>query len=442
MRILVIGSGAREHAICRAFARSPKAKELFCCGTSINPGIRRLCSDYWTGDISDCPLVVGQAIKWKVDLVIIGPEAPLEKGLADALTVISIPVVGPGHNLAKIESSKGYARDLMAKYEIPGLPRFRRFENINGIEDYLKQFHNSDYVIKANGLMGGKGVKVGGEHLHNHEEALAYCREIFAEGQSLVVEEKLIGQEFSLMCFSDGTTVVPMPIVQDHKRAYENDTGPNTGGMGSYSDVDHSLPFLQEQDVEQAMAINAAVIKALYAEEGKPYRGILYGGFMATSKGVYVIEFNARFGDPEALNVLSLLETDFIDICQAIPQGTLNKLDVKFISRASVCKYVVPEGYPDKPVKNEFIDISAVKDDEHLYLASVDERSDGELVALGSRTAAYVGVEDNIIDAEKKVEEEIAKIEGPLFHRKDIGTRELIEHRIELMRKLRQRPCI
>jgi phosphoribosylamine--glycine ligase len=228
-----------------------------------------------------------------------------------------------------------------------------------------------------------------------------------------------------------------MPIVQDHKRAFVDDKGPNTGGMGSYSDANHSLPFLTDDDVKKAWQINQDIILALMTELKEKYIGILYGSFIATRDGVYVIEFNARFGDPEALNVLTILETDFVAICQALVNGTLSADQVKFSPLATVCKYAVPEGYPDAPMKDVVIDISAVKNKCHLYLSSV-HAAEGKIFATGSRTAAYVGVAESIPAAEEISEKEVCGISGPLYHRDDIGTERLIQRRVDNMRRLRK----
>jgi phosphoribosylamine--glycine ligase len=436
MNILVVGSGAREHAIARALNLSKHQPQIYCCGTSHNPGIEEMAQAYWVGDISDIEQVTHQASQWQIMMAIIGPEAPLEHGLADALEACGIAVIGPKKLLAQIETSKAFARDLMQKYGISGLPKYKIFSNSTGVIEFLNELGPNHYVVKANGLMAGKGVKVAGDHLHSYQEALDYCMEIFAQGQSLVIEEKLVGQEFSFMCFSDGNTLVPMPLIQDNKRAYVDDKGPNTGGMGSYSAPDHSLPFLRPSDVESAWNINQQVLNALMTEMNEKYLGILYGGFIATATGVYVIEFNARFGDPESLNVLSILESDFVDLCLSLIQGNLQADQVVFSKKATVCKYAVPDGYPDHPLRHVEIDINKVRNKTYLYLAAVNA-AEGKLYATGSRTAAYVGVADNIGLAEQIAEQEISCIEGPLFHRKDIGTSALINKRIEAMQRLR-----
>lgn len=441
MNILVIGSGAREQALIAACAQSKRPVSLFCFGSARNPAIQVMSSDYQVGSLLDNQAICRQARLWQIDYAIIGPEGPLAQGLADDLSAMGIHVIGPGRELAQIETSKGFARTLMDEFGIAGLPRYRRFSAVTGLEAYLQALGESGYVIKADGLMGGKGVKVAGVHLFSIAEGLRYAEEIFAAGQSVVVEEKLIGQEFSLLCFADGQTLCPMPAVQDHKRAFEGDTGPNTGGMGTYTDADHLLPFLNASDYQQAVVICEQVLQALQQRCGKPYHGILYGGFMVTASGVYVIEFNARFGDPEALNLLSLLKTDFVEIMEAMSKGQLAQCQIEFKRQASVCKYAVPLGYPDKPQCDLPIDIQAVPHSERLFLGAVDWR-DGQLVATGSRTAAYVGLGQTLADAEQEAEQGISAVKGALFHRRDIGKAILIQQRVNMMHRLREGiPC-
>jgi phosphoribosylamine--glycine ligase len=437
MNILVIGSGAREHAIVKALQRSAQNPTIYCCGTTNNPGIRQYTKAYWIGNINNVEAVVHTARQWQVEIVIIGPEAPLESGLADVLWQSSIAVIGPQKKLAQIETSKAFTRDLLKKHHIAGSPAYRVFHDLSGVKNFLQELGENQYVIKANGLMGGKGVKVAGDHLHSINEAYAFCQELQQLGQSFVIEEKLIGQEFSMLCFCDGYSLIPLPLVQDHKRAFIYDEGPNTGGMGSYSAANHRLPFLTDKDVAQAQHINQSVLDALTAEFRERYIGILYGSFMATKEGVRLIEYNARFGDPEAMNVLAILTTDLVTICEAMVTGKLQQLPVQFAHLATVCKYAVPEGYPDNPCKNAIIDVSAVNNAEHLYFAAVEERA-GKLYTMGSRAIAVVGVADTISGAEKIAEEEINRIKGQLFHRTDIGTAALIQQRVQQMQELRQ----
>ena len=434
LKILVIGSGAREHAIVRALNRSPKKKEIYCLATNLNPGISEVCTDLIVCDINDPVFVKNFAQDHKFDFAIIGPENPLANGIADILSDIKIGTIGPKKELAQIETSKSFTRNLLAEYKIPGSPKFKMFKTMDGVEAFLMSL-GENYVVKYDGLAGGKGVKVAGDHLHSHEEAKSYCKELIANGGNFVIEKKLIGQEFSLMSFCDGTSLSHMPAVQDHKRAYEGDIGPNTGGMGTYSDSDHSLPFLENSHIRSAQRINEKTATALKNKFGEGYKGILYGGFIATADGVQLIEYNARFGDPEAMNVLSILETDLIEICEAIIKEELDKINISFSNLATVCKYAVPDGYPDDPVKNKQIDISSVKDQAKLFHASVELKG-SDLFEAGSRTVAVVGIGETIWEAEEIAEKEISNVKGPLFHRKDIGTTELIQKKINHMSSL------
>jgi phosphoribosylamine--glycine ligase len=435
MNVLLVGSGAREHAIARAINKSNIDHRLFCFASNRNPGIVKLAKKLKIGNINSPIDVSNFAIKHSIDLAIIGPEAPLANGVVDTLLENKIKCVGPSKELAQLETSKGFTRNLMNKHNINGCPDFRCFNSIDGVPEYLNDL-GKNYVIKFDGLMGGKGVKVSGEHLHSHNEAIDYCNEIISSSGKFVVEEKLIGEEFSLMSFCDGDNLIHMPPVQDHKRAYENDTGPNTGGMGSYNDVNQSLPFLNEEDIRAGQQINISIASALKKEFGIGYKGILYGGFIATADGVKVIEYNARFGDPEAMNLFSLFEGDFLELCLSIANGTLDNYKAIFSNKATVCKYAVPNGYPDSPIKDEQIDVSQVKHHENLYYASVDIKDDN-LIESGSRTVAMVGIADTLVEAEKIVQSEIEKIKGPLFHRKDIGTQQLVNKRIDHMKEIR-----
>ncbi len=435
--ILVVGSGAREHAIARTLAHSTERPRLLCFSGASNPGIVALCSEYGLGSITQPEAVVSFGRKHGATLAVIGPEAPLAAGVADALWEAGIPVVGPRQSQARIESSKGFARDLLASHGIPGNPFFQRFTSMDGVEKLLTEL-SGRHVIKDDGLAGGKGVKVCGDHLLSMEDSIAFCRELVGQGHAFVVEEKLGGEEFSLMSFCDGTTLRHMPAVQDHKRAYEGDTGPNTGGMGTYTGVNQKLPFLTDEDVLKAQRINERVAAALGADCGAPYQGILYGGFIATHDGVKLIEYNARFGDPESLNLLTLLESDFLKICRAMVSGSLKDVPTRFSGYASVCKYLVPEGYPDQPRKGDPVLLPTdLPKGVSLFLSAVDVK-DHTLVATGSRTVAVVGVGESLNEAETRCEETVRMIPGPFFHRSDIGTERAILHRIEHMKVVRQ----
>ncbi len=435
MNILVIGSGAREHAIAKALHRSRHKPSIFCFGSIRNPGIMALSAGYHVGTTIDVSGVLAYAQTQHIDWAIVGPEAPLEAGVVDGLQAAGVACVGPSKQCAQIETSKSFTRWLLQRHSIPGSPQFKSCSTIEAAREWIGEL-SGECVIKADGLMSGKGVKVSGDHFTTIDEANAYAQECIDRDGRVLIEEKLIGQEFSLMSLCDGTHLAHFPAVQDHKRAFDGDTGPNTGGMGSYSDANFLLPFLRAEDIRQAQQINEQTAAAIAQETGELYKGVLYGGFIATASGVQLIEYNARFGDPEVMNVLAILDSDFVQICQAVIAGSLNQDQLHFSPKATVCKYAATEGYPDHPVKGQAIDVSQVHNKECLYYAGVDQQEDGRLFAMG-RTVAVVGVADTLSQAEAIAEEEISRIKGPLFHRKDIGTPALIQQRVEVMNKLR-----
>ena len=285
--------------------------------------------------------------------------------------------------------------------------------------------------------MGGKGVKVSGEHLMSTQEAISYCNQLIDLGGSFIVEEKLLGEEFSLMSFCDGKTVRHMPAVQDHKRAYDGDVGPNTGGMGCYTDSNHSLPFLTDNELNQAREINERVSTALVKEYNEGYKGILYGGFMATRDGVKLIEYNARFGDPEAMNLLTLLDSDFASVCMSMANGSL--VDVKFRNEASVCKYVVPKGYGSNPANDATLIVNdSYREHSDLYYAAVNVNDSGDISTTSSRAAAIVSTGHDIATAESRCESGLSYISGSnIFVRHDIAKPHLIDKRIKNMESIR-----
>ncbi|MDD5168790.1 MAG: phosphoribosylamine--glycine ligase, partial [Syntrophales bacterium] len=341
--ILLIGNGAREHAIAEAIVRSTRNPVLFAYMKSNNPGIASLAKEARLGSYGDLTSIVDFARASQASMAVVGPEDPLNAGVVDTLKDAGIPAVGPTRNLARLETSKSFTRNLVQKYNIPGNPSYKVFTSPEGIPEFLRQLPG--VVIKPDGLTGGKGVMVQNDHFQTMDEAMSICLDILEEHGSVTVEEKLEGEEFSLQCLCDGKTVIATPPVQDHKRRFLDDKGPNTGGMGSYSCEDHLLPFLTSRDVADGLAITRKVADAIYMETGEYYKGVMYGGFMITRTGVKLLEYNARFGDPEAMNILPLLATDFVDVCRAIIEGTLEKLPVIFDKKATVCKYVVPRGY-------------------------------------------------------------------------------------------------
>ncbi len=441
MRILLIASSARGHAIADALTRSHHKPDIIALSPSANPGLIETCAEHIETDILDFDAVLSVAKSANVDFAFIGPDDPIGAGLTDVLEAENISCVAPRKLQARIESSKGYTRDLLKKYGIDASPKYKVFTKADraGIASFLTNDLQEDFVVKYDALKGGKGVKLSGEHLDTTEDGIAYALECVEECGRVVLEEKLVGAEFSLISFVSGTQVVDCPAVQDHKRAFAGDTGPNTGGMGTYSDANHSLPFLSEEDLQAAKDINRRVAGALLEDCNGPYRGILYGGFIATRNGVRVIEYNARFGDPEALNILPLLESDFVDLCQSMIHGELTEDAVQFAKKATVCKYITPEGYPEnKDQKGATIQFPAVPENARLYFGDIARDKDGTLRLGGSRTAGIVGMGETIAEAEQIAEELCQKVQGPVRHRSDIGTAELIQKRVDLMQGLRR----
>ncbi|MEK6983025.1 MAG: phosphoribosylamine--glycine ligase [Nanoarchaeota archaeon] len=434
MKVLLIGNGAREHVIAETLKKN-KETILYSYLKSKNPGIISLSEEFEVGNYNELEKIENYAKKIKPDFAFIGPEEPLNNRVVDLLQRIGIESIGPTKSLARLESSKSFTRHLLKKYKIKGNPEFEIIDknNIDRAERFIKDLKLC--VIKPDGLTGGKGVKVQGDHFTTKEEALEYCNEVLQEHQRVIVEEKLDGEEFSLQCLTDGKTVAAMPPVQDHKRAYVGDTGPNTGGMGSYSCENHLLPFLTKKDIDEGLRITQKVAEAIHDETGQFYKGIMYAGLMITKDGVKLLEYNARFGDPEAMNVLPLLETDLVELCTAIIHQSLHKIKISFQNKATVCKYIVPKGYPDNPVKNKKIEIENIPQDAKLYYGAVDKMNDG-LYITASRAIGCLGISDSLVKAEKIAEKAANSIKGPVFHREDIGTRNLIDKRIMHIKKI------
>ena len=443
MHILIIWSWTREHCIAWKLAQSKQNPTISCFGSHKNPWILPTCKHYQVGTITNTEEVVQFANKIGATLAVIWPEAPLATGVADALRDSVIPTVGPRKQLAQLETSKAFTRNLLTKYNISTWsadrnvsPAFQYFQSMEGIEEFITDQCYGSFVIKHDGLKGGKGVLVMGDHFEMLQEWLTICQQIIDEGDAFLIEEKIVGQEFSLISFCDGKSLAHTPVVQDHKRAYEGDTGPNTWGMGTYSDANHLLPFLTMQDVLDAQQINKQVLRALQQEFNQPYQGIMYGGFMVTAHGIKVIEYNARFGDPEVFNLLTLLETDLVEVCQAITKQTLDQVTISFKQQASVCKYLVPQWYPSDPIKGAEINMGDVPTGIDYFFGSLDQQND-KLLTLWSRAIALIAHGDTIEQAEQDVEVATTAFSWPLEHRKDIGTKALLDERVAMMKDIR-----
>ena len=429
MRFLLVGGGGREHAIGEALVRG--GAELYVISKHRNPGLMRLAEGYGLAKETDVERVLDYAERFGVDMVFIGPEAPLEKGLVDILEENGIPAVGPTREAARLETDKAFARAFMERHEIPGRKVFRVFDDVSEMRAWIDDFERP-VVVKPIGLTGGKGVKVVGYQLRDNDEAKVYAEELIRKDGKVLIEERTDGVEFTFQVFSDGKHIIPMPLAQDYPHAYENDEGPITGGMGSYSCSDHLLPFVPREDYERAFETLKATIDAM-RKEGTPYKGILYGQFMLSREGPVIIEYNARFGDPEAMNVLPLLKTPLPEITEGIVDGSLKRAE--FEEKATVVKYLAPKGYPGNPIKGVGVkvDEKAVEEaDARLYYASIDEN----FTLLGSRAIAVVGIAENLEEAERIAEGAIPHIKGDLFYRRDIGTRKSIEKRIRVMKEL------
>ncbi|WP_251342940.1 phosphoribosylamine--glycine ligase [Haloplanus halophilus] len=433
--VLLVGGGGREHAIARAVA--PDC-ELYACASNRNPGIADLAEGMRTVDETDADAIVDVATEVGATLAVVGPESALAAGVADALNDAGVYTFGPTAEAARIETDKAYQRRFMREAGIPGCPEFETFDDVAAACEYVDAY-DGDLAVKPAGLTGGKGVRVTGDQV-TKAEAKAYLRE--SDYDRVVLEERLVGEEFTVQAFVANGDVRTTPAVQDHKRAYEGDEGPNTGGMGSYSDADRTLPFMDDADYEDAVAVLEATVDAL-----DDYTGVLYGQFMLTAEGVRVVEFNARFGDPEAMNTLPVMETPFLDVLTAARDGDPLP-DLEFSPRATVCKYAVPAGYPTDPEAGARIEVdegsverAAAENGTEagealLFYASVDARADG-LYTTTSRSFAVVGVDGTIADAEAIADAALAAGGNGLRVREDIGKPELVQRRIDHVERLR-----
>ena len=427
LHILIIGCGGREHAIVKALSKSKFNPRLFCFGTYRNPGIYALVDAYATGkSLTDVVEIVKITDKFKIDFAIVGGEVPLEQGVVDKLEEIcAVPCIGPYQSLARIETSKEYCRKILKKYGLnhlnpqwevwkcdtpkgvyfdPKSPKSkvmteahyqelksRQFSTIeNDIRQFVNQL-NGQFVIKCDGLKGGKGVSVSGDHFENINEGMEICKQLYNNRERFIIEEKLIGEEFSLFSLCDGKSFVHCPIIKDYKRARDGDKGLNTGGMGSFSMADHKMPFLTSDDVKIAQQANERVTRGLMADNGGiPYIGVIYGSFMKLSdkkdktlpqsSNIKVIEYNARLGDPEGINLLELMDTDFVDVCLNMISHNLHELSVKFKNAASKCVYVVPKGYPKNFSQNFAVQSKMLN---HIVKWTDDKTSHLDLIISG-----------------------------------------------------------
>lgn len=411
MNVLVIGSGGREHAIVEALSRSPKQPKIYAAPG--NAGIAQLAECVAIKD-TEVEKLLEFAKANAIDLTVVGPEAALAAGVVDAFRAAGLKIFGPTKAAAEIEASKDFAKRLMVKYDVP-TAAYATFSDFEEAMAYVRK-GTLPTVLKYDGLAAGKGVVIA----TTMDEAEATLRDMlldtkFGEGR-VVIEEFLTGEEFSLMCFVAGNKICPMPVAQDHKRAYDNDEGPNTGGMGAYTE----LPFITEEDHAYAMEnIMQRVADAMVAE-GTPFTGVLYGGLMKTPQGIKVIEFNARFGDPETEVVLPRLKSDAIDVFMAVANN--EQPVAEWSDEATLGIVLASKGYPGDYQKGFVIEGVERVASKVYHMGTA--LKDGKLVTAGGRVMIVVASASTLQEALLKAREDIAKIEcDNLFHRTDIGAK-------------------
>ena len=409
MNVLVIGSGGREHAIVEAISRSPKAPKIYAAPG--NAGIAQLAECVAIKD-TEVDKLLEFAKANSIALTVVGPEAALAAGVVDAFRAAGLKIFGPTKAAAEIEASKDFAKRLMVKYDVP-TAAYETFSDFDAALAYVKK-GSLPTVLKYDGLAAGKGVVIA----TTMEEAEATLRDMlldtrFGKG-SVVIEEFLTGEEFSLMCFVAGNKICAMPVAQDHKRAYDNDEGPNTGGMGAYTE----LPFISEEDHAYAMEnIMQRVADAMVAE-GTPFTGVLYGGLMKTPNGIKVIEFNARFGDPETEVVLPRLKSDAIDVFMAVASN--EQPAAEWSEGATLGIVLASKGYPGDYTKGHVIRGVECVESKVYHMGTA--MKDGELVTNGGRVMFVVAEAPTLREAQQKAQAEVEKIKCEnLFHRTDIG---------------------
>jgi phosphoribosylamine---glycine ligase len=417
MRVLVIGSGGREHALAWALAGSPLCDKLYAAPG--NPGIAQEAECVALA-ASDVPGIVAFAARERVDFVVVGPEAPLAAGLVDRLEAAGIAAFGPGAAAARLEASKGFAKDLCAAADIP-TAAYRRFTNASAAKAYVRQ-HGVPIVVKADGLAAGKGVTVATE-VADAEAAIDRAligREFGAAGAEIVIEEFLAGPEASLLALVDGSNVLPLVSAQDHKRVGEGDTGPNTGGMGAVSPA----PALTSAIDAAAVASIIKPAVAAMAARGTPFKGVLYAGLILTEAGPKLIEFNVRFGDPETQALLPRLKSDLLPALIAARDGDLKDFDLRWDTRPSVTVVLAAKGYPGEPKRGgEIRGLDRATADPAVHIFHAGTRQDGaRLVADGGRVLNVTALGATMAEARRRAYDAVAKIEwSDGFYRRDIG---------------------
>jgi phosphoribosylamine--glycine ligase len=421
LNVLLIGSGGREHAMAASMARSPRLATLFCAPG--NPGMAAL-GQCLALDPMDFPGIVAACQRHEIGLVAIGPEAPLCAGLVDALTAAGIPAFGPTKDAAQLEGSKAFTKDLCARHGIP-TAAYRRFDAAAPALAHLATV-SLPVVVKADGLAAGKGVTIAetlSEARHAVEEA--FGGRFGTAGASIVIEEFLVGEEASVFAIVDGETVLPFGTAQDHKRVFDGDRGPNTGGMGAYSPA----PVMTDRLTEEAFATIIRPTARAMAAEGRPFRGVLYAGLMLTAKGPQLIEYNCRLGDPEAQVILPRLDTDFLEILLATCHSTLGQVRLSWRGETALTVVLASKGYPEHPETGAVIPAFEALPGTAVFHAGT--KWDGQkLVAAGGRVLNITALADTVAAAQQRAYALVEHIAWPgCVFRRDIGWRALASAR-------------
>ena len=390
MKVLVVGGGGREHAIVRTLAKSPKIDALYCAPGNGGIAAQAQCVPIQATDVE---AMVAWAKEHAMDFVVVAPDDPLALGMVDALEAAGIPAFGPRANAAIIEASKVFSKGLMEKYHIP-TARYRSFTDLEEALSYIRQ-EGAPIVVKADGLALGKGVVVAQTVAEAEEAARSMMADgkFGAAGAKVVIEECMTGPEVTVLCFVDGEHLSPMPPSRDHKRAFDGDKGPNTGGMGAISPAPGYTPEIADRCMKEIFLPTVAALKA----EGRPFHGVLYFGLMLTPDGPKVVEYNARFGDPECQAVLSLLETDLMDIFQACREGTLDRLDIRWKDAAACCLVLASGGYPTSYQKGYPITgLAEAEQTAVVFHAGTKRDEDGTIRTSGGRVLGVTAVGDDL----------------------------------------------
>jgi len=421
MKVLVIGSGGREHTLVWKITQSPKVSKVYCAPG--NAGISKLaqCVNIDADSIEE---LVDFVQKEKIDLTVVGPELPLSRGIVNEFNKQNLRIFGPSKEAAEIESSKVFSKYLLKKYNIP-TANYQVFQNSEKALDYIQQ-QTFPLVIKADGLAAGKGVFIV-ENLAEARDALNALmdeKQFGEAGQQVIIEEFLEGEEVSILAFCDGKTVIPMVSSQDHKKIFDNDQGPNTGGMGAYSPVPFYPDELEKRVLEKILK---PTVKGLRSE-GKEYKGVLYAGLILTKECPKVLEFNARFGDPETQVLLPRLKTDLIDILNAVIEETLHKINIEWEDNAAVCVVLASGGYPGKYQKGKVISgfERLEKMEDIIVFHAGSKLQDNKVITSGGRVLGITAWDDTISKAKEKAYEGVEKIYfEDIYYRKDIASKAL-----------------